>query len=176
VSGELKFDAVGLEDFLKFAHDILVFGGQDAFAAMDDGHLTAKPAKHLAKFETDVTAAQDEQVFRNFLQIHNGDVGEVRHGIEAGNGWNVRIRSGIDEDLFALEDFVSDLHLMRGKETSAAVNEPNVWPALDSFLNGIAKTLDNTILSGDDGREVDGYFIGMNAPTRGFAGIMSDLG
>jgi hypothetical protein len=54
------------------------------------------------------------------------------------------------------------------------VNQANVRPAIDSFLNGVAKTL-HDFFSGDDLREVDGNFIYMNAPTRALACVVSDL-
>ena len=173
--GQLKFNAFGFEDFLQLSHDVFVFAGQNTFAAVDDGYLAAEAAKHLSEFEADVAAAQDQQMLGNFLQIHDRDVGEERHGIEAGDGRNLWVGAGVDEDFFAFESFVPDLHLMRADESSAAVNQANVRAAVDSFLNGIAKTLHDTIFSGDDLREVDGYFTYMNAPARGLAGVVSDL-
>ena len=65
--GQLKFYTVGFEDFLQLRHEVFIFAGQQAFAAMDNGDLTAEAAKHLAEFEANVAAAENEQMLGNFL-------------------------------------------------------------------------------------------------------------
>jgi len=41
--------------------DFWLVAGENAFAARDEGHFRPKAGKHLAQFEGDVAAAQDEQ-------------------------------------------------------------------------------------------------------------------
>jgi predicted GNAT family N-acyltransferase len=52
---------------LQLRHEVFIFAGQQAFAAMDNGDLTAEAAKHLAEFEANVAAAENEQMLGNFL-------------------------------------------------------------------------------------------------------------
>ena len=50
-----------LEDIGEGLGDFWLVAGENAFAAHDEGHFRPKAGKHLAQFEGDIAAAQDEQ-------------------------------------------------------------------------------------------------------------------
>ena len=52
---------------------------QELLAALHDGHRAAEAAEHLGELQADVAPAEDEQLPRNLLQLHD------RGGVEEGH-------------------------------------------------------------------------------------------
>src|SRR5450755_623007 len=50
---------------------VLIFTSEQLGAALDDSDLAAEAAKHLPEFQTDVATAQDQQVLRHAIELHN---------------------------------------------------------------------------------------------------------
>src|ERR1051326_6687529 len=63
-----------------------------------DGDLAAEAPVHLAEFEADVAAADDEQVRRQEIHVHHAAVGEVGDLVEAGHIGDDGSSADIDED------------------------------------------------------------------------------
>ena len=62
-----------------------VIAGQQVRAAMEERHLRAQASERLRHLDTDWAAPQDDQPFRDLLQIEDRLVGEIAGLNEAGD-------------------------------------------------------------------------------------------
>src|SRR5262249_39618861 len=72
-----KTDAFGFQNLLQFSADLRISVGDDACTHVDDRHLAAEAPEHLAELETDIAGAENQQVRRDFAELHRGLVGKV---------------------------------------------------------------------------------------------------
>jgi hypothetical protein len=68
-------DSLCLENVPHSRGHILVLAVDKTRSLLDDGHLAAEAAVHLRKLEADVTAADDDEVMRQDIEIQQGFVG-----------------------------------------------------------------------------------------------------
>ena len=73
---EQDLDAIRLEQLVNFRGNVRILSTQELLSVLHDRDRTAEAAKHLAEFQTDIAAPQNQQMFRQFLQLHD------RSGIE----------------------------------------------------------------------------------------------
>ncbi len=71
---EQELDAFGFERFLQLGGNFGIFASNNLFAGVKNGDTAAEAAKHLAKFEANVTTSQNEQVIGNGGELHDGFV------------------------------------------------------------------------------------------------------
>ena len=64
-------DPVIAQDSGDLVRDVLVLDHYQARGALDDGDLAAEPAEHLPELQPDVAAAEDDQVLRELVQLHD---------------------------------------------------------------------------------------------------------
>src|SRR5438874_12998307 len=76
---------------------------------MNDGDAAAIAAEHLPKFEANVTATQNQQMFGNRGELHDRLIGEKRRVAQPGNRRNARASARVNENLLALDDFFAGL-------------------------------------------------------------------
>jgi hypothetical protein len=94
-------NAFGFKRLLQLRGNFGIFAGDKLFASVKDGDAAAEAAKHLPKFEANVTTSENEEVFGESGELHNGLVGEIGGGIEAGDGRYAWAAAGVDEDFLA---------------------------------------------------------------------------
>ena len=169
-----KLYSFGFQRFLQLGGNLGVFARDNLWAVMKDRDATAKAAEHLAKFEADVAASEDEKVIGNSGELHERFVGQVRHAIETGNRRNAGAAADIDENFFAFEQFGADLELVRGNETRVVTIKPQVGALIHLLLPAAAKAKDDFVLLSDDFGEVDAHARGVGSPSRGVARIVGD--
>ena len=143
---------------------------------MDDGHRTAEPAKHLAKLEPNIAAAEHQQVCGQLAQFHDGGVGEERDRIQSGHVGNAGTGAGIDEDVFPLQHLLSDPDGVRGKKPCRAPVEVQVRAGVHAALVPGAEPLHDAILPGDNCGQIHRHARGPYAPARGVVGVVRHLG
>src|ERR1700756_1942048 len=103
-------------------------------ATIDDRHPAAESPEHLPKLESDVSAAQHQQVLGEFGQLQDAGVGEVIDRVESGQGRNSRTRAGIDEDALALEHVVPNANLVWTHEPRFAAIQAQSLPRVIAAL------------------------------------------
>ncbi len=81
------FDSLVLHQFQNRLRDVAVFAVEQARAALNDGHAAAEPPHGLGEFQTDVAAAENDQVFRQAFKIQGFDVRHRLGGGEARHDW-----------------------------------------------------------------------------------------
>src|SRR5262249_9171102 len=119
---EVQVDPFLAEEIGDRLRDVLVLPRDQARPELDQGHLAAEAAIHLGEFESDVAAAQDDEMWRKKIDVHHRAVGEIRDLIEAGNRGDYRACADIDKDAIGSE--LCTIHcyfLFRGKAGVARV-------------------------------------------------------
>src|SRR6266850_2969148 len=87
--------------FFQSLRDIFVFVVSEAAIAVDQRHLGAETAEGLGEFESDITSAQDQEMFRDVIKFQGLDVGK-RLRLGQSRNWLKRgARAGVDDDILA---------------------------------------------------------------------------
>src|SRR5690242_10846633 len=105
-----------------------------------DGDLAAEAPVHLAEFEADVAAADDEQVRRQEIHVHHAAVGEVRDLVEAGHVGDDGPSADIDVDARGGENLVVYGNFIRGFEARLALMYSAVVEAPDPLFDAGARS------------------------------------
>ena len=77
---------------------------------LNDGYLAAEAAINLGKLKSDIAAAENDQMGREEVHVHNRAVGEIVDLIKPRNGRRQRPPSDIDEYPLGLKDLAFDLN------------------------------------------------------------------
>ena len=162
------FDSVLLKYLGDFFRDVGIFAIEQLATGLDDGHATAEAAKHLPKLQADIAASENEQMFRNRVQLHDGSAVEKRYGLQAVECGHRRTRTRVDEDLVGGERslaavFQPDEQRLGAGETGVAEDQLDVGGLLNACLAGIAETLHDIALALPDPFHVDADVTGVNA-------------
>src|SRR5437870_6855451 len=151
---ENELNSFGLERLLEFGGNFGIFTPNNLRTHMQDGDAAAEAAKHLSKFEPDVTATEDQEVFGNGSEPHDGFVGEIGNGFEADNQRDTRAGTGVDENLFAFKGILADLELMCRDKTRVAAIKAKFGALVYLFLLAVTETHDDFVFLGDDFCEI----------------------
>ena len=178
-SFQQDLDAIHLKQLVNFSGNVRILTTQELLSVLHDGDITAKAAKHLAEFQTDVAAPQDQQVLRQILQFHDRSGVERCHGIESGDAGSCRPSAGIDEYRVGgqrpcaagLEPYLNDVG---AGEASVAENELDVLGVFQATLLSRAKVVHNFLLASADFGHVNTDGPAANAVVGGAPGQVSD--
>ena len=116
------------EEALDRLGHVRVFAVDQRAVPFDDGHAAAETAEGLRQLEAHVAAAQDDQVFREVVQVQGLDVSQRARLREAGGVIDPGTRPGVDDDGLAAERprparVERDLDGLRRDEASVAHDE-----------------------------------------------------
>src|SRR3984957_10597148 len=131
---------------------------------MNNCDAASEAAKHLPEFKPDIAATEDNQVSGNFLKLHQRLVREVADRVAPGDARRSGTRSRIDENLIALENLVSHLHLFRREKTRYASIEAQLRMLIDAALLAIAETLHPRVLASHNRGKIHAYAACIDAP------------
>ncbi len=158
-------------------------------AAGDEGDLSAKAGKHLAQFERDVAAAQDEQRAGLLAQFGSPGVvggtqkvtGEVRHILQTRHVRNARRGAGRDQNLVSDQAprAIGALHLnfVVGEQPCLAGDALDVLRLIEQALILVgAVLLDDLIFLGHQLRPTDRHAHRGEARIAGMGGIVDQTG
>ena len=76
---------------------------------------------HLGKLQTDVASANNDQVFRQDVEVHHAGVRQAVDVIEPWQRRHVGARSDVDEDLLRFEPVLADTNPVRVLEARVAL-------------------------------------------------------
>jgi hypothetical protein len=79
-----ELNSFGFERLLKLTDDVSILTRQNLFPAVHDGYPAAESAKHLPKFEANVPAAEDEEMFWDLVKLHDRFIGKKFDIFQAG--------------------------------------------------------------------------------------------
>ena len=109
--------------FCQRRRNVRILARQDPFAIVNNRHAAAEPAEYLPEFQSDISAAEHDQMLRHRLQLHNRRVGQKRNCVEPLNLRNRGPRPGINENFLALQYFRAHLHLVRPNKFRVRVHQ-----------------------------------------------------
>ncbi len=152
---EAKLDALLGHDLGDGGGDILVLARDQPRRHLDDGDLAPEAAKHLAEFETDIAAADDNEMLRQEIHIHHRAVGEKGHLIQPGDRRPRGSSADIDEDLLRAQQLAADLDLPRRDEAAMALVDGAIGLGPQMALDAGGRERDDAILARLDLGHVD---------------------
>src|SRR5438046_2739359 len=100
-------NTLGLQDFTNRGRNVFVLTCNQPRSDLDDGHFAAKTPKHLSEFDADITAAQDDQVARQKVDIHHGTIGEKRNVLQTRYEGPDCAAAHVDENAWGSQSFVT---------------------------------------------------------------------
>src|SRR6201988_2480261 len=78
-------DALALDDVLDRRRHVLVLMANEPRRHFDDRYPAAKAAVHLAEFEADIAAADNDEMARQKIDVHDRRIRQVGHFVYAGH-------------------------------------------------------------------------------------------
>ena len=169
-------DTFGLERQTQRLAHVPVLVRDDVVGVLDHRDLAAEAPEHLAELESDVAAANHQQVFGHLVEIHHGAVGEVGDRRDAVDGHHQRAGAGVDDDGVAAEPFAADLDGVGIHEVPFAAEQGDVGAAADVVLLARAPAHHDVVLELPDLRHVDPDIGSVNAVAGSVAGGVGHLG
>src|SRR6516165_3304248 len=137
---EKNLDAILPKYFRNFFCNIRILAGQQLRPRLNDGHLATEPSKQLSEFKTDIAAAENKKMIRDFSEFHDGNVVQVSSLFEPLQPWARSARASVDEHAFGRKRaFIAILgandDAFRAAETRFAEDEIQVGSRLNSPLD-----------------------------------------
>ena len=118
---QANLDALVGEDLLHRLRDVLVFTCDQTRPHLDDGHPTAEATIHLTEFQSDVTAADHDQMLGEEVDFHHRDIGQERRLLQSWHRRDQRPAADVDENTVAFQHVASNLHAVRADESSVSL-------------------------------------------------------
>src|ERR1700757_3890639 len=100
---ESDLDALALDDVFDRRRHVLVLMANQPRRHFDDRYLAAKAAVHLAEFEADIAAADNDEMLRQKIDVHHRRIRQVGHFVYAGHWRRLRPAADIDKDPFSAQ-------------------------------------------------------------------------
>ena len=120
-------------------------------AEFDHRHLASEAAIGLCEFKTDVTAAQDDEMRREEIDVHHRAVGEIRDLIEAGDRGNRRARADIDEHAVGRDLRTVHCDFLFGDKAAMALVNRTAFQRLERSLDPVMRWSHDGVLARLDG-------------------------
>ena len=144
------FHALLAEARFNRLRQILVTGGENVIAALDERYLRANALKELGQFDGDGTAAEDEEARWLLAHVEGLVAGEVADVVQPRDRDMVRCRAGGNDKMPGLNDVVTGLELLRREKAGTRFVEREAAVAqLFAAIGG--KVGDQPRLALDDG-------------------------
>ena len=100
-------NAILLKNFEDRFRNVGIFASKQLASPLDNGDAASKAPEELSKLQSDVAAAEDQQVFGDGVEFHDGYVVESRNIVQAMQRRTSGAESGIDENIFGGESALS---------------------------------------------------------------------
>src|SRR4029077_13290974 len=101
-------DALALDDVFDRRRHVLVLVANEPGRHFDDRYLAAKTAVHLAEFEADIAAADNDEMVRQKIEGHYRRIRQVGHFVYAGHWRHPRPAADIDKDPSGVQPLAGD--------------------------------------------------------------------
>src|SRR2546429_5497911 len=107
-------NAVLFENFRDGFRNVAVFTSEQAIRGLNHSNFAIETPKELAELEPDITAAENEEMFGNDVQFHDGRAVEKGDVVEARDLWHGGAATGVDEKTISGESAVLALFVAHG--------------------------------------------------------------
>jgi hypothetical protein len=119
-------DTLALDDVLDRRRHVLVLVANEPRRHFNNRYPAPKPAVHLAEFEADKAAADNDEMARQKVDVHHRRIRQVGHFGYAGHRRHQRPAADIDKDPFSPQPLAGDFHHLRRREPGMATVERDV--------------------------------------------------
>ncbi len=124
-------DALALDDVFDRRRHVVILVANQPRRHFDDRYLAAKAAVHLAEFEADIAAADNDEMVRQKIDVHHRRIRQVGHFVSAGHWRHQRPAADIDKDPLSAQPpsivcSGSDFHRLRRREPGVAAIEGDI--------------------------------------------------
>ncbi len=154
---QAQIDAFAAEDLGDRVRDVFVFARDQPRPHLAYRDLRAEPPIHLREFQSDVAAADHQQMLRDEVDIHHARVVEQGHVARAGHIGNDGAPADVDEDARRREFAIAHLHRVRGTEARMAADDFDVARTFEPLGHAFARALHHGILARFHLGHVDTY-------------------
>ena len=151
---EPEGNTLGFENSLYRRGHVLVFARDHSRAHLDHRDAAAEATVHLREFEADVAAADNDQMFRQEVDVHHARVGQVRHITEAGHVGDRRAAADVDKHLSGFEQIVVTLTAC-GTRSALAANQSHIGCTFEPAGHALIRLLHDGVLARLDASHVD---------------------
>ncbi|MDT4851430.1 hypothetical protein FQZ97_856100 [compost metagenome] len=127
------------------------------------GHLGPEAAHHLRELQTDVAAADDDQMFGHAVQLQNRDVVECGHGVDAGDIRAHRAAAHVQEDARCRQAASADFQRRSGHEAGLSNDDFGFLQAPHPGFESFAGLADDAVFAGLDTGHVHPELTGIEA-------------
>ena len=131
-------DAFVFKDGADRLRNIGIFPADDLRGLFDDRDLRAESPVDLRELEADVAAADDHQVLRQEVDLHDGGVREVVDAFQPGYRRHHRAAAHVDEDVSRFEDRAVHADRIRRREARVPFYDGQVGGAFHPFFDVLA--------------------------------------
>src|SRR5438067_8478471 len=146
--------ALFFEEGFDGGRDVFVFARDEAGGFFDDGDFAAEAAEDLGEFEADVTAAYDDEMTWQSLELEDANVVHPWNDVGSGKIGDDGAASDVEEDFFRGEEIVADTDLIGRPEVGVAGEDGAILHAAQIGFEAIAGVEDDLVFAGFDGLHV----------------------
>src|SRR4029077_15570946 len=82
---------------------VLIFARDKSSIPLNHSGLCTESAIHLRKLQTDIAAANDDQMLRNKIDLHHSGIREDGGSLDSGERGNIGASADVDEDLVSTQ-------------------------------------------------------------------------
>ena len=143
---------------------------------LDDGDFAAETSEHLPEFETDVAAADDDQVPGNEVELHHRAVGEVLDLLEARQPRHGGAAADVDEDPLRREPVCIETHRVPRLEAGVGAIDRAPLHGLQPGLDADPRLTRDRVLAGLHTLHVDGCGANVHAEVARAADHVGGIG
>src|SRR5260370_33621207 len=134
---------------------MVILARYEAWSDLHDGDLAAEAGIHLSELESDVAAAQHQQMPRQEIEVHHGAVGEIVDLVQTRDLRHRRPAAHIYEDPVGGQDLRADLDLARRHEARMALVDAAILEASERSLDAAVGETGHVCLARLDALHVD---------------------
>src|SRR5882672_4527921 len=153
-------DAFAPEHGTDLGGDVVVLARQQLRRTLHYRHVGAEAPVHLGELQADVAAADDHQVRRREIHLHDAAVGEEGDVLDPWKIGHRGARADIDEDALGFKLAPLDRDAARSDEFRVAVHQRHVLHARDPFLQAVDRLAHDAVLAPLHALHVDAHAAG----------------
>ena len=157
-------DALPLQNVADRRRDVLILARHQSRRRLDDRHRAAEAAEHLGEFQTDITAAEHDQMSRQKLNVQDGCVGEIMDRREAGDRRHHGAAADVDEESVGGDPLAADFDFARRDETAMAADHRAVRHVVQPRLDVLHRRDRYRVLARLDLLHIDANAPSMTTP------------
>src|SRR5580692_6251278 len=130
--------ALSLQNFADSLRDVFVLPSNQARSHFHNCDFAPEAAIDLGELQPHITSADDDEMLRKKIDVHDGGVGEKWDVVNPRHVGNTSPAANVDIDLVGLQNFIVDHHCVRRLKPGLALNDRTICRSSEPFLHSLA--------------------------------------